>query len=66
MRSPKWASVTNGILVCLNCSGLHRGLGVGISFVRSVDMDKWSDKYLARHLKVETLLGFYLKTLFAS
>ena len=46
MRSPKWASVTNGILVCLNCSGLHRGLGVGISFVRSVDMDTWSDKQL--------------------
>ena len=38
---PKWASVNNGIFLCLNCAGVHRGLGVQISFVRSVQMDKW-------------------------
>ena len=44
--SPQWASINNGIFICLNCSGIHRGYGVHISFVRSVSMDSWSDKQL--------------------
>jgi len=39
---PQWASVSYGILLCLRCSGRHRGLGVQISFVRSISMDGWS------------------------
>ena len=34
-----WASVNNGIYLCFNCSGDHRGLGVGISYIRSVTLD---------------------------
>jgi ADP-ribosylation factor GTPase-activating protein 1 len=37
----QWASVNNGIFLCLTCSGKHRGFGVNISFVRSVLMDNW-------------------------
>lgn len=44
--SPQWASVPLGILMCLECAGQHRGLGVHVSFVRSVQMDSWRDNQI--------------------
>lgn len=38
---PEWASINLGILLCLNCGGAHRGLGVSLSKVRSLHMDTW-------------------------
>ncbi|KAK8526134.1 hypothetical protein V6N12_020615 [Hibiscus sabdariffa] len=38
-HEPSWASLNLGILVCIECSGVHRNLGVHISKVRSLTLD---------------------------
>ncbi|VDK76242.1 unnamed protein product [Onchocerca ochengi] len=39
VESPKWASINLGILLCIECCGIHRSFGVQISKVRSLIMD---------------------------
>lgn len=39
---PEWASLNLGILVCIECSGIHRNLGSHISKVRSLGLDEWT------------------------
>eukprot|EP01122_Echinamoeba_exundans_P012316 TRINITY_DN5108_c0_g1_i1.p1 TRINITY_DN5108_c0_g1~~TRINITY_DN5108_c0_g1_i1.p1 ORF type:complete len:859 (+),score=164.18 TRINITY_DN5108_c0_g1_i1:2804-5380(+) len=39
--TPEWASLNLGTFLCIECSGIHRSLGVHISKVRSLTLDKW-------------------------
>ena len=45
-KNPMWASANLGIFICYDCTSNHRNYGVHISFVRSVDMDRWKKKDL--------------------
>ncbi|KAI4495562.1 hypothetical protein M0802_008574 [Mischocyttarus mexicanus] len=51
--NPDWASLNLGVLMCIECSGIHRNLGSHISKVRSLDLDDWS----AGQLSVMLALG---------
>ncbi|RDW77792.1 putative ADP-ribosylation factor GTPase-activating protein GCS1 [Coleophoma cylindrospora] len=46
--SPQWASPKFGVFICLSCAGVHRGLGVHISFVRSITMDAFKAAEIER------------------
>ncbi len=45
--TPDWASINTGALLCVQCAGVHRSLGVHVSKVRSVTLDSWEPAPLA-------------------
>ncbi|KAF3848232.1 hypothetical protein F7725_021260 [Dissostichus mawsoni] len=52
-EEPRWASINLGVTVCIQCSGIHRSLGVHLSKVRSLTLDSWE----AEQLKLLCILG---------
>lgn len=47
-ESPEWVSLNLGCLVCIDCSGVHRSMGVHISKMRSLKLDDLEvEEYLA-------------------
>lgn len=45
--NPEWASLSLGIVMCIECSGIHRSLGVQKSKVRSLRLDFWEPEHVA-------------------
>jgi hypothetical protein len=46
-----WASINLGIFCCIQCSGIHRQMGVHISKVRAVAADDWNDDWVETMIK---------------
>jgi hypothetical protein len=38
---PTWASISLGVLLCIECAGVHRRIGVHVTKVRSLELDTW-------------------------
>ncbi|XP_076601035.1 arf-GAP with SH3 domain, ANK repeat and PH domain-containing protein 1a isoform X1 [Chaetodon auriga] len=49
---PRWISTNLGILTCIECSGIHREMGVHVSRIQSLELDKLgtSELLLARNV----------------
>merc|ERR1712157_215598 len=50
-KRPTWTSTNIGVFVCIRCSGIHRNMGVHISFVKSSTLDSWNFKLLEKFKK---------------
>ncbi|XP_048644084.1 arf-GAP with Rho-GAP domain, ANK repeat and PH domain-containing protein 1 isoform X7 [Marmota marmota marmota] len=51
---PDWASINLCVVICKRCAGEHRGLGAGVSKVRSLKMDRkvWTEKLIELFLQL--------------
>ncbi|CAG9761654.1 unnamed protein product [Ceutorhynchus assimilis] len=51
-KNPAYASYNLGIFICERCSGVHRSMGVHISKVKHLKLDKWEDSQVERMKEV--------------
>ena len=56
ISDPEWLSVNLGVLICLECCGVHRLMGVHISRTQSIVIDRLGTSQL-----LVTRVGIYIK-----
>ncbi|KAB0399167.1 hypothetical protein E2I00_003554 [Balaenoptera physalus] len=56
---PDWASINLCVVICKRCAGEHRGLGAGVSKVRSLKMDRkvWTETLIELFLQLGNAAG---------
>uniref|UniRef100_A0A669BLJ6 Arf-GAP with coiled-coil, ANK repeat and PH domain-containing protein n=1 Tax=Oreochromis niloticus TaxID=8128 RepID=A0A669BLJ6_ORENI len=62
--APCWASINLGVLLCIECSGIHRSLGVHFSKVRSLTLDSWDSLLISRSEKEAWIKSKYVEKRF--
>lgn len=45
---PEWACIDHGTTICIDCSGVHRSMGVNVSKVRSLLLDNWTEDIITQ------------------
>ena len=40
VADPRWISTNLGVVTCIECSGIHREMGVHVSRIQSLELDK--------------------------
>lgn len=43
---PEWVSINLGVFLCTACVSIHRSLGVNVSSIRSITLDRWDRSML--------------------
>eukprot|EP01083_Nonionella_stella_P098861 278086_1 len=51
-KEPEWVSINTGVVICIGCCGIHRGLGTHISKVRSLILDDINESTLKSVLEL--------------
>lgn len=41
--APTFASINNGIYLCVNCAEAHQALGLAVSLIRPLPQNMWSE-----------------------
>lgn len=58
LLDPDWLSVNLGVLICLECCGVHRDMGVHVSRTQSIVIDDLGTAQLLVRFLVEMQHGF--------
>ena len=45
-ENPTWLDINWLVLLCMDCSGIHRSLGVQISKIKSLELDNINNEYI--------------------